>query len=119
MEINLINMTKNPIENAARAARASYDSNTDAEILLKHILKTKHMSILEFIDVHFEIRGVSRVATHQLVRHRHFSFNQRSQRYVDETNFDVTIPQTIKNNPKAKKKFILHYQRGGYINSNK
>lgn len=40
-----------------------------------------HLSPLEHISVTFAINGVSRVLTHQLVRHRLASYSQQSQRY--------------------------------------
>ena len=41
-----------------------------------------HLSILEHAVYTFSIEGISRVTTHQLVRHRIASFSQQSQRYV-------------------------------------
>lgn len=40
--------------------------------------------------------------SHQLVRHRIASYSQKSQRYVDETQFDYVIPDSIKNNAVAR-----------------
>ena len=46
----------------------------------------------------FYISGISRVATHQLVRHTALNFSQRSQRYASEgENFSV-IPPSFKGN---------------------
>ncbi|RMD96539.1 MAG: FAD-dependent thymidylate synthase [Deltaproteobacteria bacterium] len=44
--------------------------------------KQKHGSILEHASATFVIDDISRVATHELVRHRHLSFSQQSLRYV-------------------------------------
>ena len=45
----------------------------------------------------FYIEGISRIATHQLVRHTSLNFSQRSQRYVNEKDNEVYIPDTIQN----------------------
>jgi thymidylate synthase (FAD) len=39
--------------------------------------------------------GVSRALTHELVRHRHFSYSQLSQRYVDESEVAFVLPPEI------------------------
>lgn len=40
-----------------------------------------HLSVLEHVWLSFYIEGISRACSHQLVRHRHCSFLQQSQRY--------------------------------------
>lgn len=52
---------------------------------LANIIKQQHFSVLEHASATFWISGVSRSLTHELVRHRHLSFSQVSQRYVDES----------------------------------
>lgn len=59
---------------------------------MEHILEVGHFSILEHASATFYITGVSRSFTHELVRHRHLSFSQLSQRYVDESYGAVIIP---------------------------
>lgn len=49
---------------------------------LKHLLAVGHDSVLEHATVTFYITGISRSCTHELIRHRHFSFSQLSQRFV-------------------------------------
>ena len=57
-------------------------------------------------DLVSSISNVSRACTHQLVRHRHMSFSQKSQRYVKEKGqFDYLIPPTIMKNEDLKKKY--------------
>jgi len=51
---------------------------------LKHILEVGHLSVLEHGSVTFYLTGISRSLTHELIRHRHFSYSQLSQRYVPE-----------------------------------
>lgn len=43
----------------------------------------------------FQLNRVSRALTHQLVRHRLFSFSQESQRYVDGSNFGFIMPDVL------------------------
>lgn len=49
---------------------------------IANLLSQHHYSPLEHASFTFLIQGVSRSLTHELVRHRHFSFSQESQRYV-------------------------------------
>jgi thymidylate synthase (FAD) len=51
---------------------------------LRHIIDVGHFSVLEHASVTFYITGISRSCTHELIRHRHFSYSQLSQRYVHE-----------------------------------
>lgn len=54
-----------------------------------------HESPIEHVSFTFGIEGVSRVLTHQLVRHRLASYSQKSQRYVDEDAFEFITPHSI------------------------
>ena len=51
---------------------------------LSNLITNKHLSILEHFNFTFGVDDVTRVFTHQLVRHRHFSFAQMSNRYTKE-----------------------------------
>jgi thymidylate synthase (FAD) len=51
---------------------------------------------LEWVTVVFEINGLSRGVTHQLVRTRKASFAQQSMRYADMGNLNVRMPTTIR-----------------------
>ncbi len=59
---------------------------------IKHIIDVGHFSVLEHASVSFYITGISRSCTHELIRHRHFSYSQLSQRYVPEGDSQVVIP---------------------------
>lgn len=65
---------------------------------LEHIIDVGHLSVLEHSSVSFYITGISRSLTHELVRHRHFSYSQLSQRYVDESEVEFVPPPVIKGN---------------------
>lgn len=62
---------------------------------LANILKTRHGSVLEHAVWTFLFEGVSRALTHELVRHRHLSYSQLSQRYVDESDVAFVLPPEI------------------------
>ncbi|OBK40138.1 FAD-dependent thymidylate synthase [Mycobacterium sp. 1245111.1] len=59
---------------------------------LRHIIDVGHFSVLEHANVTFYITGISRSCTHELIRHRHFSYSQLSQRYVPETQSQIVVP---------------------------
>lgn len=110
MNVELLAYTPNPEVLIAKAASTCYDSVPKdlekARKMIQAIIKSGHESVIEHSSASFEVSGVSRVLTHELVRHRLFSFSQRSQRYVDEANPSHVIPEEIENNPKAKEVFI-------------
>jgi thymidylate synthase (FAD) len=62
---------------------------------LANILRTRHGSVLEHAVWTVLFEGVSRALTHELVRHRHFSYSQLSQRYVDESEVAFVLPPEI------------------------
>lgn len=59
---------------------------------LANILRQGHESVLEHASATFYIEGVSRALTHELIRHRHLSYSQLSQRFVDESESEIVIP---------------------------
>jgi thymidylate synthase (FAD) len=61
--------------NPATATNAGY---------MDHIMDVGHFSILEHGTATFYFEEVPRSFTHELVRHRHFSYSQLSQRFEDE-----------------------------------
>ena len=96
MQVTLIQATPNPIETIAKIASICYDSNPQNPMgLVKHLYKNGHHSVFEHIYFTFKIEGISRACSHQLVRHRHCSFTQRSQRYCSEDGFGIVIPNTV------------------------
>lgn len=104
MTVNLIANTPNSEELIARCASTCYDSEPKdldkARKMIKAIIKSGHESCIEHATATFEISGISRVVTHELVRHRIASYSQRSQRYVDENVQDFVVPPEIWNEPK-------------------
>ena len=68
-------------EMAGRVCYMSYGKGrkTNREFV-GHIVEVGHGSVLEHAVWSFVITGVSRSFTHELIRHRHFSYSQLSQR---------------------------------------
>lgn len=62
---------------------------------LKAAIASGHESVLENAVYTFEVKGVSRALTHQLVRHRMASYAQQSQRYVKMDGFEYVTPDWI------------------------
>lgn len=83
--------------NPATATNAGY---------LRHILEVGHLSVLEHGVVSFYLTGVSRSLTHELIRHRHFSYSQLSQRYVPERDAAMVEPDVIADNPQLHDRFV-------------
>lgn len=84
------------------AGRACYQSwgrpNPDTATnkgYLANILRIGHLSVIEHASVTFYVTGVSRSLTHELIRHRHLSYSQLSQRYVDESETEFVTPPLI------------------------
>ena len=96
MQVKLVQATPNPIETIAEIASICYDSHPQNPMgLVKHLYKNGHHSVFEHIYFTFKIEGISRACSHQLVRHRHCSFTQRSQRYCSEDGFGIVFPESI------------------------
>lgn len=82
------------------AGRCCYQSwsnpgNKTNEQYLANILEKMHFSVMEHASVTFHISGISRSLSHEFVRHRHFSYSQLSQRYVDEKDSPIVLPPII------------------------
>jgi thymidylate synthase (FAD) len=82
--------------NPATATNAGY---------LAHILDVGHLSVLEHSTATFYLTGVSRSFTHELVRHRHLSYSQLSQRYVPEGAAEMVEPDLIADDPELHRLF--------------
>ncbi len=68
---------------------------------IRNIVKQRHFSVLEHASFTVYIDGISRSCSHQLVRHRHFSFSQLSHRYVRPDKIRVVVPPKYRNDPVA------------------
>lgn len=85
------------------AGRSCYESygrkyapTATMEGYLANIITSEHGSVLEHSVVSFYITGISRACSHEIVRHRHFSYSQLSQRYVDSRDARVVVPPVLR-----------------------
>lgn len=117
LKVKLIAHTPNPEEVVAQAAKLCYSqvgvdgimeklTPEKIEKFVDHLATIGHESPLEHVNFTFAIEGISRVTTHQLVRHRLASYSQQSQRYVKLDQFEYIIPPEIEKIPKAKEIFL-------------
>ncbi len=118
MKVKLIQHTPEPEKLIAAAAKLCYSHvgvedimeglelhNTDK--FLGMLMDIGHESPIEHVSFTFAVEGVSRVLTHQLVRHRiGCSYSQQSQRYVKLEQFEYIIPPEIEKIPQAKELFV-------------
>jgi len=108
--VHLISEPANALKTIYLACRTCYSADYPFNIwekdaseetmlkLVKKVLGSGHHSTIEHCQYVFTISGVSRACTHQLVRHRHMSFSQKSQRYVtEEGSFEYITPSTVIN----------------------
>jgi len=98
MKIELLAITQDSEALIEKGARICYDSTESPETrkqFIQNLIKRGHEGIVEHGVATFRIEGISRACSHQLVRSRICSFNQRSQRYVKESEFKYVIPPSI------------------------
>lgn len=110
--VKLIAATPEADRVVAAAAKICYSPSGAAEILdgldpaktssfLKMLREAGHLSPFEHASFTFAVEGVSRVATHQLVRHRMASYSQQSQRYVGMTGNECVVPPSVEADARA------------------
>jgi len=116
MKVYLLSNTPEPDGLVAAAARICYSDVAASDLLeresaalstrlLKELRLSGHHSPFEHVSFTFGVDGLSRVASHQLVRHRVASFSQQSQRYVkmgeNDSSVGMVTPPSVAGNPKA------------------
>jgi len=115
LRVVLLDVSDNPLALLWRSYRQCYSSSFAPELpeppdeqkedFIAAMISRGHLSPLEHVKFTFAIEGISRVCSHQLVRHRIASYSQQSQRYVDMSNFRYIIPPSIAQDPQAKEEF--------------
>jgi thymidylate synthase (FAD) len=99
---------------------ADGEDGTEADRLIRQIMRSKHTSTVEHLTYTFAIEGLSRSALAQLTRHRFFSFSVQSQRYIrfgskDKSGgFDYVIPPKIRES-KARTHFVARMEYLQYV----
>lgn len=102
MEVRLVAHTPNPDQVCEMAARTCTSSEcpelptaVNKTRALEHALASGHESVAEHAVFTFQVEGISRACSHQLVRHRLASYSQQSQRYVNMNGFEYVTPKSI------------------------
>jgi len=126
MRVELLEHTQSPEQLVFLAAKLCY-SNADIDELLQKVmteqittfirklLKIGHLSPFEHVSFTFGIEGISRAASHQLVRHRIASYSQQSQRYVTYQNLEFVMPESISSSGLSSKYLkAMEYLQGIY-----
>ncbi|MGR3220763.1 MAG: FAD-dependent thymidylate synthase [Candidatus Anammoxibacter sp.] len=113
LNVVLLKYTHNPEETVTHAAKLCYSPVTieqlktkvekgEQEKFIRKLIAIGHTSPFEHVSFTFGAEGISRVCSHQLVRHRLASYSQQSQRYVgahsgkDSECFNYIVPPHIK-----------------------
>jgi len=110
MKVELIAMTRylqgngTPEELLEHAGRVCYRSESRGEPgkFLQARIREGHESLIEHASATFEICGISRACSHQLVRHRIASYSQESQRYVSMDDPEWVLPPSIAQDESAR-----------------
>lgn len=95
-------------EFAGRSCYQSWEKSVPATATnagyLRHILQVGHLSVLEHATATFYVTGVSRALAHELIRHRHLSVSELSQRHrpADE----VVVPTAVARDPELQAAFL-------------
>lgn len=114
--VSLISYTPDPERTIAAAARVSTSPVGAAKLkgkltpeavdrMLTRLLDSGHLSTFEHASFTFAIEGISRVTSHQLVRHRMASYTQQSQRYVSMKEADYITPATVGAKPEFEARY--------------
>lgn len=107
MKVTLLAHTPEPEKIIAVAAKMCYSASSFAELangltddkvkeFIDMLMGLGHESPIEHVSFTFAIEGISRACSLQLVRHRIASYSQKSQRYVNEAQFEYVTPPVIK-----------------------
>lgn len=102
MKVSLISHTPDALTLLLKTknTRLSFDSDPstwDAVKRQEHLdyMRDTIKSSWEFVDYVFQIEGVTRVFTHQLVRTRTGSYAQQAMRVVDARDFVIQMPPSV------------------------
>lgn len=78
---------------------------TDQDAYLQNILRSFHGSVLEHVSFSFVLHNVSRVLTHELIRHRPgVAISQESLRFVRLQDIPFWFPEWAKQDPELMKR---------------
>jgi thymidylate synthase (FAD) len=124
LKVEILAVTPKALSVAYAACRQCYSSRYAADIyndnqisckkkqdFVKNVVLSGHESPIEHVVFTFAVEGVSRVLTHQLVRHRIASYSQQSQRYIRGSDFNFILPPSMNKVPEVRKKFLNAMKR--------
>jgi len=97
-KVTLIHSTKDGDELIAYMARVSNptnQNNKDSSKLIKYLIKHKHWSPFEMVNMCVEI-NTTRSISAQILRHRSFSFQEFSQRYSSVEELELPSPPDLR-----------------------
>ncbi len=95
MNIELLHITPNAVEFIGKCAAICYDANLEKEACIRRATNCKnkgHLATMRFAHAVFNISGISRACSHQIVRSKHIDVLQRSQRYCKENDTTFIYP---------------------------
>jgi len=97
-------------EFAGRACYQAWDRSNPATATnqgyLEHMLQVGHLAVLEHSSATFYLTGISRAVTHEIVRHRNFSFSELSPRFVPAGGVAVIEPTSVAADPLLHQRFL-------------
>lgn len=97
-KVTLIHSTKDGDELIAYMARVSNptnQNNKDSSKLINYLIKHKHWSPFEMVNMCVEI-NTTRSISAQILRHRSFSFQEFSQRYSSVEELELPSPPDLR-----------------------
>tara|TARA_B100000427_G_scaffold3540_1_gene3447 strand:- start:1383 stop:2018 length:636 start_codon:yes stop_codon:yes gene_type:complete len=97
-KVTLIHSTQGGDELIAYMARVSNPTNQhnkDSSKLIKYLIKHKHWSPFEMVNMCVEI-NTTRSISAQILRHRSFSFQEFSQRYASVEELELPTPPDLR-----------------------
>lgn len=83
------------IATGSRTCYMSFDSGRPPDDHIAHLIEVGHGSVLEHAAFGVLVGGIDRSCSHQVVRHRHLSPSQLSQRYVDQSEARFVVPPAL------------------------
>lgn len=97
------------VETAGRLCYMSFNHPRPGgwDAYIKHIVESRHGSVLEHVSFNMILTGVSRSFTHQLIRHRAgWSYSELSQRYVDAQDVAFVVPPALRDDVRAATEYL-------------
>jgi thymidylate synthase (FAD) len=116
MQVTMTDHTTDPVNRIGYQAAICYDADTSVEKNIKRAMHCRdkgHLTVLRFAYASFNIQGISRIASHQIVRVAHAGILQESQRYVEQTKIEWVNPPSLLETPAHFQEAWRNYQKVG------